>query len=119
MHILLGLSLLIHDCWSVQELEKPEDGEQRTTPAYLYSSLLGVQKLEAGFVEVDVMSARLDQELSSQISVGEDKGGNEQGEERSKVVEESAPEELNAEVGKLNAQEEEWTAQMEKQKEEG
>ncbi|KIM58291.1 hypothetical protein SCLCIDRAFT_10278 [Scleroderma citrinum Foug A] len=121
MHILLGLGLLIRDCWSVQELEEPEDGEQRTAPAYLYSSLLGVQKLEAVFVEVDVMSARLDQEPSSQTSVGEDKGGNEQVEESSKVVEESTPEGLNAEVGKWNEaaeKEEEKQGEEEKWKEE-
>jgi len=115
-HIVLGLGLLIRDCWSVQELEEPGDGEQRTAPTYLYSSLLGVQKSEFVFAEVDVMSARLDMELSSQTGKGN--GGN-------NAVDVSRPEGQNEEVGERNeeveerdTQEEEQTAQVEKQKEE-
>ena len=114
--IVLGLGLLIHDCWSVQELEEPGDWEQRTAPTYLYSSLLGMQKSEFVFVEVDVMSVRLDMELSSQT--GEGNGGN-------NAVDMSRPEGQNEEVGEWNEEVEEWdtreeerTAQMEKQKEE-
>ena len=63
MPVVLGLGLLIQDCWRVQELEKPEDGKVRAAPSYLYSSLLGVGKLEAILAEVEVINVRLDQEL--------------------------------------------------------
>ena len=44
---------LIWDCWRAQELEQPEDGEQKTAPEFLYSSLLGVRQVEGVFAEVD------------------------------------------------------------------
>ena len=69
--VVLGLGLLIQDCWSVQELEEPEDGGERTAPSYLYSSMLGVVKSELVLAEVEAMNARLDQELSKEGVPGE------------------------------------------------
>ena len=51
--VVLGLGLLIQDCWRAQELEQLEDGEQKTAPKFLYSSLLGVRQVEGVFAEVD------------------------------------------------------------------
>ena len=56
-------------------MEEPEDGEQRTSPSYLYSSLIGVQASELLLVEVEVINMWLDQELSSEACPGEKSGG--------------------------------------------
>ena len=75
--VVLGLGLLIRDCWRVQELEEPEDGKVRAAPSYLYSSLLGVGKSEAILAEVEVINARLDQELPGGGGPGKDATGDE------------------------------------------
>ncbi|KIM52189.1 hypothetical protein SCLCIDRAFT_11947 [Scleroderma citrinum Foug A] len=73
--VMLGLGLLIQDCWRAQEMEEPEDGEQMGTPSYLYSSLLGVQDLELVLIKVEVINMQLDQELSRKACPGEESGG--------------------------------------------
>jgi len=68
--VVLGLGLLIHNCWSAQELEQPEDGEQRVAPKFLYLSLLGVQQVERVFAEVDGICSQLDQVILAEPAVG-------------------------------------------------
>ena len=75
--VVLGLGLLIRDCWRAQELEQPEDGEQKTAPEFLYSSLLGVQQVEGVFAEVDGICSRLDQVLLVEPGAGGESGGEE------------------------------------------
>ncbi|KIM53580.1 hypothetical protein SCLCIDRAFT_11544 [Scleroderma citrinum Foug A] len=75
--VVLRLGLLIWDCWRAQELEQPEDGEQKTAPEFLYSSLLGVQQVEGVFVEVDGICLRLDQVLLVEPGAGGESGGEE------------------------------------------
>ena len=43
MAVVLGLGLLIQDCWRAQELEQLEDGEKKTAPEFLYLSLLSTR----------------------------------------------------------------------------
>ena len=123
--VVLGLGLLIRDCWSVQELEEPEDGEERTAPSYLYLSMLGVAKSELVLAEVEAMNARLDQELSKEGVPGEGReeedgthNQEEEEEERGRKEEEARrKEEERMRDEEAKRQEEETRQQREKEAE--
>ena len=114
--VVLGLGLLIRDCWRAQELEQPEDGEPTTAPKFLYSLLLGICQVEKVFKVVTDICSRLDQSKDGEM--GDEAARQRKEEEEARTHRDEVEKKRQEEEEKQHKKRQRWEEEQWRQEEE-